>query len=197
VHAPARIDPSAAPQNQDTLFVLVPVGHLHNHAKLGQQDWADMKRRAREAVLRRLESMGMADLEEHIKFEVAYTPRAWRSLYNLKVGSAFGLSHNFLQVGYMRPHNRHARYGNLYFVGSSTHPGTGLPMVLLSAKLTTERIMLEMSRPELTKRTSFVHLGHDRVDANVSGSGPVRYIGDPKIRNDDIGSGEIVLIGSK
>src|SRR5687768_11716908 len=131
VHAPTRVDPSAAPDGQDTIFVLVPVGHLDDDA---QQDWREMKRRARASVLRRLASMGMPDLEEHIKFEVAYTPQAWRSLYNLERGSAFGLSHNFLQVGYMRPHNRHIRYRNLYFVGSSTHPGTGLPMVLLSAR---------------------------------------------------------------
>lgn len=147
VHAPARVDPSSAPSGQDTLFVLVPVGHLDSHRK---QDWADMKRRARSAVLRRLASMGIRDLEEHIKFEVAYTPKSWRSLYNLKRGSAFGLSHNFLQVGYMRPHNRHARYRNLYFVGSSTHPGAGLPMVLLSARLTTERILREQRRPEVS-----------------------------------------------
>jgi phytoene desaturase len=144
VHAPARVDPSAAPEGQDTIFVLVPVGHLDEH---GKQDWPDLKRRARAAVLRRLSSMGVPDLEEHIKFEVAFTPRAWQSLYNLERGSAFGLSHNFLQVGYMRPHNRHARYGNLYFVGGSTHPGTGLPMVLLSAQLTTERVLAEQRRP--------------------------------------------------
>ena len=149
VHAPTRVDPSAAPDGQDTLFVLVPVGHLDEDA---QQDWPQMKRRARAAVLRRLATMGMPDLEEQIKFEVAYTPRAWQSLYNLQRGSAFGLSHNFLQVGYMRPHNRHARYGNLYFVGSSTHPGTGLPMVLLSAQLTTERILKEQPMPANARR---------------------------------------------
>jgi phytoene desaturase len=49
----------------------------------------------------------------------------------------------------MRPHNRHARYRNLYFVGSSTHPGTGLPMVLLSAGLTTERVLNEQARTRL------------------------------------------------
>jgi phytoene desaturase len=157
VHAPARVDPSAAPAGQDTILVLVPVGHLtapsgtDDHA---QQDWAEMKGRARAAVLRRLASMGMPDLEEHIKFEVAYSPKAWKSLYNLERGSAFGLSHNFLQIGYMRPHNRHARYGNLYFVGGSTHPGTGLPMVLLSAQLTTERVLREHRRPA---RASRVH----------------------------------------
>ena len=66
---------------------------------------------------------------------------------NLAKGSAFGLSHNFLQVGYLRPHNRHPRYSNLYFAGASTHPGTGLPIVLLSAKLTVERILAEQTVP--------------------------------------------------
>jgi phytoene desaturase len=58
-------------------------------------------------------------------------------------GSAFGLSHNFTQVGYLRPHNRHSRYKNLYFVGASTHPGTGVPIVLISARLVMERILSE------------------------------------------------------
>jgi phytoene dehydrogenase-like protein len=83
----------------------------------------------------------MADLKEHIKFEVSYTPRDWKEMYNLEKGSAFGLSHNFMQVGYLRPQNRHKNYRNLYFAGASTHPGTGLPIVLLSARLTTERIL--------------------------------------------------------
>jgi phytoene dehydrogenase-like protein len=95
-------------------------------------------------VLQRLAaSAGMVDLEQHIKFEVAYTPYDWLRRYNLAKGAAFGLSHSFMQVGYLRPHNRHHRYSNLYFVGSSTHPGTGMPMALLSARLTTERIIKE------------------------------------------------------
>lgn len=138
VHAPARVDPSAAPGGADTLFVLVPAGHLEEG-----QDWEALKSRARAAVLDRLTKDGVADLEAHLKFEVSYTPRDWMSLYNLAKGAAFGLSHNFMQVGYLRPQNRHRRYRNLYFAGSSTHPGTGLPMVLLSAKLTTERILKE------------------------------------------------------
>jgi phytoene desaturase len=139
VHAPARVDPSAAPEGADTLFVLVPVGHLAEG-----QDWQALTSRARSAVLDRLAKDGVRDIEAHLKFEVNYTPRDWMSLYNLAKGAAFGLSHNFLQVGYLRPQNRHPRYRNLYFAGSSTHPGTGLPMVLLSAKLTTERILNEV-----------------------------------------------------
>ncbi|HKP51340.1 MAG TPA: phytoene desaturase family protein [Chloroflexia bacterium] len=139
VHVPSRIDPSAAPPGKDALFVLVPVGHINTP----EQDWATLQSQARSAVLRRLTPTVASDLQEQIEFEAAYTPHDWLTLYNLARGSAFGLSHNFMQVGYLRPHNRHDRYRNLYFVGSSTHPGTGLPMVLMSAKLTTERVLRE------------------------------------------------------
>lgn len=139
VHAPARVDPSAAPDGQETLMALVPVGHLDTRV---EQDWPALQARARTAVLARLsKDAQMPDLERHIKFEIGFTPRHWASMYNLSKGAAFGLSHSFAQVGYLRPHNRHRHYGNLYFVGSSTHPGTGLPLVLISARLTTERIL--------------------------------------------------------
>jgi phytoene desaturase len=98
-------------------------------------------------VLQRLAKQGIDGLEEHLKFEVSYTPRDWQSRYHLEKGSGFGLSHDFWQVGYLRPHNRHPRYHNLYFVGSSTHPGTGLPMVLISARLVVERILAEQAAP--------------------------------------------------
>ncbi len=149
VHAPARVDPSAAPAGQDTLMVLVPVGHLNERTA---QDWEALRARARESVLGRLSAMGIPDLEQHLKFEVSYTPRDWSRRFNLAKGAAFGLSHNFMQVGYLRPQNRHRRYQNLYFAGSSTHPGSGLPMALLSARLVTERIMKEIpvAQPVLT-----------------------------------------------
>jgi phytoene desaturase len=145
VHAPARVDPSAAPAGQDTLTVLVPVGHLADDPV---QDWDALRERARAATLGRLAGIGITDLAQHIKFEISYTARDWQRLYNLAKGAAFGLSHDFRQVGYLRPHNRHARYRNLYFVGASTHPGTGLPIVLFSARLTVERILQEQPAPQ-------------------------------------------------
>jgi len=141
VHAPARTDPAAAPDGQDTLYVLVPVGHLD--ARSGQ-DWDALVNRARGTVLARLaKEKGAGDLRKHIKFEIVYQPKVWQERFNLAKGAAFGLSHNFWQVGYLRPQNRHRQYKNLYFAGASTHPGTGLPIVLLSARLTTERILEE------------------------------------------------------
>lgn len=149
VHAPARTDPSAAPPGQDTLFVLVPVGHLDDATA---QDWPALQARARSAVLRRLAALGVTDLEQHLKFEVSYTPQDWLRGYNLAKGAAFSLSHTFFQVGYLRPQNRHRRYRNLYFVGGSTHPGTGLPIVLISARLTAERILQEIAGPRTVLR---------------------------------------------
>ncbi len=148
VHAPTRTDPSAAPPGQDTLYVLVPVGHLEPGAG---QDWEALVHRARQTVLNRLaKEMGAHDLEQHIKFEIVYQPKVWQKRFNLEKGAAFGLSHDFWQVGYFRPANRHKTYRNLYFVGASTHPGTGLPIVLLSARLTTERILHEIGQPSTT-----------------------------------------------
>lgn len=144
VHAPSRTDKAAAPAGQDTLYVLVPVSHLDARSK---QDWNALVNRAREVVFNRLaKEKGATDLREHIKFEIVYQPEVWKERFNLEKGSAFGLSHNFTQVGYLRPQNRHKQYKNLYFTGASTHPGTGLPIVLLSAKLTTQRILKEQAK---------------------------------------------------
>jgi phytoene desaturase len=142
VNAPARTDPSFAPADGDALMVLVPVGHLDEDKP---QDWVALRDRARSFIIDRLESIGVKDLGKRILFEETMGPPEYLKALNLAKGSAFGLSHNFLQVGYLRPHNRHPRYQNLYFAGASTHPGTGLPIVLLSAKLTTERILKEQA----------------------------------------------------
>lgn len=140
IHVPNRTDPAAAPQGSDDLMVLVPVGHLDERIS---QDWNGLQARARDTVVRRLKDLGIVGLEEHIKFEVSYTPHDWQRMFNLAKGAAFGLGHNFTQVGYLRPRNRHRRYQNLYFCGASTHPGTGVPIVLLSARLVEERILKE------------------------------------------------------
>jgi len=139
VHAPTRTDTNAAPENQDTLSVVVGAGHVDKKKK---QDWDEIKKRTRIAIIQRLNQLGIKDIEEHIKFEICYTPQNWENACNISRGSVFGsLAHNLLQMGYFRPHNQHSRYKNLYFVGGSTHPGNGIPNILLSAKLTSERIL--------------------------------------------------------
>ena len=131
IHAPARLDPSMAPQGQDTLIAIVPVGHL---SKNGEQDWAKLRDAARQHVFRRLSSLGIPDLEAHIKFETNFTPLSWRKRYNLAKGSTHGLCHNLTQLGYFRPDYQHPRYRNLYFAGASTRPGTGMPTAMVSGR---------------------------------------------------------------
>jgi phytoene desaturase len=150
VHAPGRLDPAMAPPGKETLIAIVPVGHLDER---GEQDWRQIRNRARGEVLRRLAGLGIGDLEEHLEFEVNYTPPSWRKRYNLVKGATHGLSHTLTQLGYMRPGNRHPRYHNLYFVGASTHPGTGLPTALVSARLMASRLLEDAGvRSRYTKR---------------------------------------------
>lgn len=142
LHIPSRLDPGIAPPDGEAIMVLVPVGHLEEGSAQPVDRWVEQ---ARQAVAGRLaDVLGVRDLLSRIRCEVVYTPETWRSRYNLEKGAAFGLGHQFDQVGYLRPANRHPRYHNLYFVGASTHPGTGLPMVLLSARLVAERIARDM-----------------------------------------------------
>ena len=141
VHAPARLDPLVAPAGEDTLTAIVPVGHLSDD---GRQDWTALRDRAREQVFRRLRAVGITDLAAHIRFEEAYTPVAWAERHNLAKGATHGLSHKLTQMAVFRPSNRHPRYRNVYFVGASTHPGTGVPMAMVSGRLVAERIAADL-----------------------------------------------------
>ncbi|HEX2921678.1 MAG TPA: phytoene desaturase family protein [Bacteroidales bacterium] len=139
VHAPCRTDPSAAPEGHEALSFVVASGHTDLSK---EQNWDQLKSKTRVAVIKRLKQAGLTDIEDHIKFEACYTPETWENSCNITRGSVFGsVGHNILQMGWFRPHNQHPKYKNLFFVGGSTHPGNGIPNVLLSAKLTSERIL--------------------------------------------------------
>jgi phytoene desaturase len=139
VNVSARTEPASAPPGGDNVYVLVPVPHRRPGL-----DWAVEAPRLRRAVLERLAGIGCPDLAEHIAVERQFTPDDWEAELNLERGAAFGLSHDFFQVGPFRPRNQDPSVPNLFFVGASTQPGTGLPMVLLSARLVTERIVRQL-----------------------------------------------------
>jgi phytoene desaturase len=81
IHAPVRSDKSAAPENHDTLSVIVPLAHLD--AKF-DQDWKKLKQTARSGVISRLKEAGMDDIEEHIKFEICYLPKTWKNNFTIE-----------------------------------------------------------------------------------------------------------------
>ncbi len=138
VSAATRSDPTYAPPGQEAWVILVPVGHLVEGVAI---DWCREASKIRAHVLRRLRDCGLADVEDHIVFEACYTPRYYGDTLNLMKGAAFSLAHSLLQVGYFRPHNKADGFEGLYFAGAGTHPGTGLPLVLISARLTAERLL--------------------------------------------------------
>ena len=135
VNIPTRTDASVAPAGHEIVYVLVPVPRLAPTV-----DWKRDGASFRDRVVRRLESTGLPELRQHIVFEREFTPHDFASQYNLTHGSAFGLSHNFKQVGYMRPSNKARDMSNMYFVGASTVPGGGIPMVVIGSRLVSERV---------------------------------------------------------
>ncbi|MBA3075555.1 MAG: phytoene desaturase, partial [Anaerolineae bacterium] len=141
VHAPSRLDASMAPAENDSLIAIVPVGHIQDGVN---QNWVETEKLARQSALDHLAKLGVTDIDTHLKFEAVYTPASWKKHYNLTNGSTHGLCHDLMQLAWFRPHNRHAKYRNLFFVGASTHPGTGIPNALISARFAVQRVLDEL-----------------------------------------------------
>lgn len=157
VNVPSRLDPKAAPEGCDAMIVLVPVGHLldnssnsHKGGKDGgiTQDWNTMVSNARATILATIEARLNISLGPHIKSESINTPPTWKSTFNLDRGAILGLSHSFFNVLSFRPKTKHSKIRNLYFVGASTHPGTGVPIVLAGAKIVSEQVLAKWWRLE-------------------------------------------------
>ena len=153
VNVPSRVDPSAAPEGRDTIVVLVPVGHLlesgvsQESGSRSGQDWDAMIAKARETVLKTVEARTGAKIRHSILHEEVNTPMTWKQKFNLDKGAILGLSHSFFNVLSFRPRTKHAKYEDLYFVGASTHPGTGVPICLAGSKITSEQILDGLQMP--------------------------------------------------
>ncbi|NGO38969.1 phytoene desaturase [Limisphaera ngatamarikiensis] len=137
VQNPCRTDPTLAPAGHSLLYVLVPVSHRHPNIQ-----WNQERNRFRQLVLRQLERIGVRNLEPRIRFERIITPDDWEQQMNIYKGATFNLAHNLGQMLIFRPHNRFEEFDRLYLVGGGTHPGSGLPVIFESARITS-RLLLE------------------------------------------------------
>jgi len=135
---PSRTERGMAPEGMESLFVLVPVPHLGPNVDW-ERDGPAFKEKVYELLERRC---GVS--RESVVYEKVRTPLDWRDEYNLEEGAAFGIGHGILQVGYFRPPMVSRSVGGLYFVGASTRPGTGVPLVTIGARLVAERIGREV-----------------------------------------------------
>jgi phytoene desaturase len=136
----------------EALYVLVPTPHLGDNV-----DWEREGGAFRERVYDLLEKKaGIEDIRQHVVYEKVKTPLDWLADYNLENGAAFGLGHGIFQVGYFRPPIVSKTVRNMYFVGASTRPGTGVPLVTIGAKLAAERIGRDLGNPLALKTTTGV-----------------------------------------
>lgn len=149
VHNPARTDPTLAPAGHSALYVLVPVGNLDRGV-----DWNAERGRYRALILRRLEAMGITDIEKRIVVEKVMTPLEWESDHAVFRGATFNLTHSLDQMMCWRPRNRFEDVDGVYLVGGGTHPGSGLPVIFEGARITSKLVAddLGFRLPESTRR---------------------------------------------
>lgn len=141
LNCPTRSDPSLAPPGHELLYILAPMPSLER----GGVNWLMAAEGVREQLIHRLEQLVDPNIRQHIVWERRYTPPDFERDLNAVYGTAFGsLAHNFFQSAYFRPHNVARDLPGLYFVGQGTYPGIGMPMVMISARLTAERVLAEL-----------------------------------------------------
>jgi len=135
VNVSSKSNPGSAPEGCENLFILCPVPDLRY-----KPDWSDTNALA-DTIIDDLGQRVGYDIRSNLLTKTILNPIDWRDKFNLYKGSGLGLAHDLGQIGGLRPRNKDESLKNLYYVGASTIPGTGLPIVVIGSKLVTERIL--------------------------------------------------------
>jgi phytoene desaturase len=130
-------DPTLAPRGHSALYILAPVTHQHPNV-----DWTRERGRYRELILKKIAQAGYTDVARRIRYERVITPAEWEHTYEIYRGATFNLAHTLDQMLHLRPRNRFEDLGGVYLVGGGTHPGSGLPVIFESARISS-RLLLE------------------------------------------------------
>lgn len=129
-------DPTLAPRGMSTLYLLIPVTHRHPNV-----DWRREAAGYREVALDQMERIGIRGVRDRIRYEKMLTPDDWQDDYEIYRGATFNLAHGLGQMLHMRPHNRFEDVDGMYLVGGGTHPGSGLPVIYSSARITSDLLL--------------------------------------------------------
>jgi phytoene desaturase len=133
IHAPARTEPDMAAPGGDSLCVLLPVPNQRR----GRIDWGQESDRLRDALVADMEqTFGLVNLGASTVVEHRMTPDDFARDLGAAWGNAFAVEPTLQQSAWLRPPNRDKHLRGLYFVGGGTHPGAGIPGVLLGAEVT-------------------------------------------------------------
>ena len=134
VNVLSRSNPGCAPEGCESLFFVCPVPDLSK-----KSSWDDRDKIV-DSIIDDYSSRIKKDIRPEIVSRTVYTPFDWQEQFNLHRGSGLGLSHKMMQIGGFRPKNYDEVFKNVFYVGASTIPGGGLPMVVIGSRLVTERI---------------------------------------------------------
>ena len=137
---PVRTDATMAPAGHSALYVLLPVTHQHPNV-----DWSKESARYRGVAMRQLEKLGILDIEKRIRFERVVTPADWESKLDIYRGATFNLAHTFSQMLHLRPQNRFEECDGMYLVGGGTHPGSGLPVIFESSRISSKMVVEDLN----------------------------------------------------
>lgn len=136
-----RTDETMAPPGHSALYVLVPVTQQHPNV-----DWTKERDRYRRVVLDQLARIGLTDVERRIRFERVITPADWERRLGIYRGATFNLAHNLGQMLHLRPRNRFEEFDGMYLVGGGTHPGSGLPVIFESARISSKLLLDDLGK---------------------------------------------------
>ena len=145
-------DSTLAPKGQSTLYVLSPVSHQHPNI-----DWTKERSRFRKLMFEKIAQAGYGNIEKRVRYERVITPAEWDTRYEIYRGATFNLAHTLDQMLHLRPHNRFEDLDGMYLVGGGTHPGSGLPVIFESTRISS-RLVLE----DLGVNANTPHLGSCR-----------------------------------
>ena len=134
-------DPTLAPKGMSTLYVLAPTPN-----RTDTLDWDELAPAYRKTVLKQVEKIGVTNVEKRIRFEKQVTPRTWEDEYGVFRGATFNLAHTLRQMLHLRPRNRFDEVPGMYLVGGGTHPGSGLPVIYESARITSRLLLRDFGR---------------------------------------------------
>jgi phytoene desaturase len=143
LHAPTRTDPGMAPPGCESMYVLIPVAN--NRSGI---DWSEMGPVFADRVMDYLEEWGLEDLRNETEVLHVFTPDDFESELNATWGNAFAIEPKLFQTAWFRPQNRSEDVEGLYLVGAGTHPGAGVPGVMLSAETTYGCIADDLGLPD-------------------------------------------------
>ncbi|MGP4068311.1 phytoene desaturase family protein [Halobacillus sp. B29] len=133
IHNASVTDDTLAPEGHSAVYILAPVPN--NYSEI---DWDEKQETFKNLILDELESKtGFHDIRDHIVTEKVLTPKQWQTDHFVHKGATFSLGHQLSQMMYFRPHNRFQELDHCWLVGGGTHPGSGLPTILESARITT------------------------------------------------------------